>query len=150
MLTERFLNVNHFFQGVNNQFATPQYDVVSFLKFLYERCEGGFINLRLLPSAKSLFVPLPEIDSIPAILKSHKKENVYFGACTRKDGDGTKAGIVQIPFLWLDKDGGSLTEIMESPLPPSAVIETSSGRYQAFWILKEPLDRHVSLKSRIS
>lgn len=46
----------------------------------------------------------------------------------------------KIPFMWLDKDQGSLSKIMESPLPSSVVIEKSPGRYQIFWKHKEPLD----------
>ncbi len=72
---------------------------VTFLKSLYQYCEQGFINLRFLPSAKNHFIPLSEIESIPAILETHKGENAYFGVATRGEGDGTKGRYPSNPCI---------------------------------------------------
>jgi hypothetical protein len=119
---------------------------ILFLKSLYQNCEGGFINLRFLPSKKSIFISISEIDSIPSILKSHDKENCYFGVATRVEGDGTKEGILQIPALWVDLDTYKLTDVEKKEsrqrykdfrLKPTYIIDSGGGRY-LLWQLKEP------------
>ena len=128
---------------------THKHPSIAFLKALYRNCEQGFINLRFLPSGANLFVPLPRIDTIPTLLEAHKGENAYFGVSTRKNGDGTKQGIIQIPALWLDLDlKGSTNEEREKleikldgfPLNPTYIIE-SGGGFHIYWQLKEPTSR---------
>jgi hypothetical protein len=145
MLAQGKKIVNLKFSEVYNQFISPQHDPVSFLKSLYEHREEGFINIRFLPSAKNLFIPLSEIDSTSTILESHKNENIYFGVSTRVKGDGTKAGIRQIPALWIDIDFKDLTEgkievqkrIRDFPLKPTFVINSGGGLH-IYFKFKEP------------
>lgn len=122
---------------------------ITFLESLYQHCDGGFINLRFLPSAKNLFIPLSEIDSISAIMEAYKGQNAYFGIATRVEGDGTKAGVLQIPALWVDLDVYKLTDEQKresrqryksSPLKPTFVIDSGGGRY-FLWMLKEPASK---------
>lgn len=122
---------------------------VTFLKSLYQHCEEGFINLRFLPSAKNLFIPLSKIDSIPAIIENHKGQNAYFGVATRIEGDGSKAGILQIPALLVDLDLYKLPDEKKEesrqryknfPLKPTFVIDSGGGRY-FLWMFKEPASR---------
>jgi hypothetical protein len=125
---------------------------IIFLKFLYQHCHEGLINLRFLPkdSTKCIterFLSLDQIDSIPLILKPYEKEfHCFFGVATRKDGDGTKAGIVEIPAFWVDVDFGKMTSVQleelrkkdkELPIKPSASVN-SGGGYHGYWLLKEP------------
>lgn len=118
---------------------------VAFLESLYKHCDGGFINLRFLPSKENKFIPISEINSIPSILKSHENQNCYFGIATRRDGDGSKEGIVEIPALWNDIDivkGSSGYDHFKQtykqfPLKPSILIE-SGGGFHPYWLLKEP------------
>jgi hypothetical protein len=122
---------------------------VAFLRSLYQYCDEGFINLRFLPSAQNRFIPPSEIDSIPGILETHKRENAYFGVATRVDGDGTKAGILQIPVLSVDPDLYKLSDkqkeesrqrLRDFLLEPTYVINSGGGRY-LFWMLKEPASK---------
>ena len=126
-----------------------QHPSVPFLKSLYQHCDEGFINLRFLPSAKNLFIPLSEIGSIPAILETHNSQNVHFGVATRIKGDGSKNGIIQIPGLWVDLDVYKLTDEQKresrqryksSHLKPTFVIDSGGGRY-FLWMLKEPASK---------
>jgi hypothetical protein len=131
--------------------TTPneQHPSVNFLKSLYQYCEGGFINLRFLPSAKNLFTPLSEIDSIPAILETHNSQNVHFGVATRIKGDGSKNGIIQIPALWVDIDMEDLLDekkdeirqrYQDFPLKPSFLLN-SGGGIHIYWLLKVPASK---------
>jgi len=125
------------------------HSTVKFLKSLYDRCEGGYINVRLLPSAKNLFIPLSKIDSIPSTLQTYKNQNVYFGVATHIDGDATKEGIIQIPALFIDIDLDKFSEdekkailqrLKDFPLPSSFEIN-SGGGIHVYWKFKEPLSK---------
>ncbi|NWF91927.1 MAG: AAA family ATPase [Syntrophaceae bacterium] len=120
---------------------------VTFLKSVYQYCRRGFINLRFLPSGENMFIPLSEIDSILSILEAHRSQNVFFGVATRKNGVGTKKGVIEIPCLWVDLDLKEFTEegmkmirkrFKEFPLKPSLVVN-SGGGVHLYWKLKEPL-----------
>ncbi|GEM_PF-673359 len=126
-----------------------KHPAVTFFKSLYQHCRGGFVNFRLLPSAKNIFLPLSKIDSIPAILEANKEQNAYFGAATRVDGDGSKSGILQIPALWVDVDMEGFPEekkneirqrYQDFPLKPSFLIN-SGGGIHIYWLLKSPASK---------
>lgn len=120
---------------------------ILFLKAIFEECDtNSFINLRFLPSAQNEFIPISQIESIISILDQHKNENCYFGVATRRDGDGTKKGITEIPALWADVDvikgSSSYDRFKEAyknfPLKPSIFVETGGGCHP-YWLLREPV-----------
>jgi hypothetical protein len=129
---------------------------VVFLKSLCQHCDKGFINLRFLHRDKDptktvqKFIPLSEIESIPKILKNYTGEyNCCFGVATRRDGDGSKDGVIQIPALWVDLDTYKLTDAQKResrqrykdfPLKATFIINSGGGRY-LLWMLKEPASR---------
>lgn len=127
-----------------------EHPCVTFLKSLYQNCEDGFINLRFLPSGENQFIPLNQIETIPAILKNHGGQNCHFGVATRVDGDGSKVGIVQIPAVWVEIDSGKMAEdekgevhrrIREFPLKWS-IGNNSGGGSHVYWMLKEPVGKN--------
>jgi len=124
------------------------YTSVDFLSSLYKYCRDGYINLRFLPLGKNLFIPLSEVDSIPTILKKFKNENAYFGVATRINGDGTKAGVIEVPAFWADVDlnGKPRKEVWKKlisfPLRPSAIVKTGGG-YHVYWFLKTPATKDM-------
>ena len=133
-----------------------EHQTITFIKFLYQHCEEGFINLRFLHKdrdpAKTVqkFIPLAAIESIPKILENHIKQyNCYFGVATRVEGDGSKNGTIQIPALWVDLDLYKLSDKQKEesrqryrdfPLKPTFVIDSGGGRY-LLWILREPASK---------
>jgi hypothetical protein len=138
-------NVTEDFWNVESIRFIPRYGATEFLKFLYQSCDGGSINLRFLPSTKNLFIPLSEIDSIPAILEVRKGENIFFGIATRRKGDGTKDGIIEIPVLLVDLDTYKLSNeereetrqrYKDFPLKATFEINSGGGRY-LLWVLKD-------------
>jgi len=127
-----------------------EHQTINFLRSLYQHCDEGFINLRFLPSKKSLFIPLSETDSISTILEAHKVQNIYYGVAARRNDDGSKDGIIQIPALWIDLDlykltdeekGASRQRYREFPLKATFIIDSGGGRY-LLWVLKD----HASKK----
>lgn len=126
-----------------------EHPATGFLKSLYRNCEQGSINFRFLPSAKNYFIPLTEIDTTPSLLTTHQDQDAYFGVATRKDSDGTKKGIFQIPALWIDYDLDLSTEahgekelysiFFNFLLEPTFIILTGGG-FHAYWRFKEPVD----------
>ncbi len=118
-----------------------------FLSWLYQRCEIGNINFRFLGGKfpQNEFVPLSALTENPslidAILRDHCNLNSYYGVALRNGNNGTKEGVTQIPGLWLDLDGAPLDPVINGPFPPSAVIETSLGKFHINWKLREAADR---------
>lgn len=129
--------------------SQSKHPAITFLKSLYQHCEEGFINLRFLPSAKNLFIPLSNIDSIPTILEAHKNQNTYFGVGTRVNDDGSKTGILQIPALWVDVDMEGFSEekkneirqrYQDFPLKPFFLLNSGGGLH-IYWLLKVPASK---------
>jgi hypothetical protein len=119
---------------------------LEFLEWIYQRCETGNINLRFLGGgAKSEFVPLPLLYENPhkfsPILERYKAFNSYYGIALRNGNNGTKEAITQIPALWVDLDGSPLAKVRQGPWQPSAVVETSPGKFHVYWKLREPADK---------
>lgn len=126
-----------------------EHPAITFLRSLYKNCGEGYINIRFLPSGENLFISLSEIDRVQNILGGRKDQNAYFAVATRKNGDGTKQGVIEIPALWMDVDfkGKTTDEIekllqalMDFPVKYTYIIQ-SNGGVHIYWVLKEPLKR---------
>ncbi|MGA2466423.1 MAG: AAA family ATPase [Thermodesulfobacteriota bacterium] len=128
------------------QKENDEHSLIDFLKSIYQYCKPDtYLNLRFLPSAENRFLPLTKINTIPFIINSHRSQNCYFAPATRRDGDGSKEGIEEIPALWCDVDvvkGSPAYDQFKQvykdfPLKPSILVE-SGGGYHLYWPLKEP------------
>lgn len=120
---------------------------VEFFSWLYQRCEQGNINLRFLDGKfpQNEFIPLSALAEdtslIDAVLRDHHNQDSYFAVALRNGNDGKKEAITEIPGLWIDLDGAPLNPVLEGPFPPSAVIETSPGKFHIYLKLREPATR---------
>lgn len=118
-----------------------------FLAWLFQRCELGNLNFRFIRDAttRSEFVSLQLLTDAPSkvlsILDRHKNHNSFFGVCLREGTNGKKDGIIQIPALWCDLDGSPIDKMKGSPWKPSAIVETSPGKFHVYWKLREPAIR---------
>jgi len=105
---------------------------------------NGLIEIRALPSGRQIFNR--ELKKLLAFIQAHIYEDVYFGVATRKGGDGSKAGVLEIPALWADMDwkdliGGKAEadrRIENFPLRPTVIISSGHG-YHLYWFLKKPI-----------
>lgn len=61
-----------------------------------------------------------------------------FVTINRTDGKGRKSdNVVGIRAVFVDLDGAPLAPIMQWILPPHIVVESSAGRYHAYWIVDD-------------
>ena len=129
------------------------HDSIRFLNALYQNCEPeGFIDFRfILKPHKPMeqFLPMSGLRSVPTTIEKNNDRNVYFGVATRRDGDGSKDGIIQIPVLWIDFDVYKISDeektattqrYKDFPLKASFVIDSGGGEY-LLWMLKEPASK---------
>jgi hypothetical protein len=60
-----------------------------------------------------------------------------FVTINRTDGKGRRnENIVGVRAVFVDLDGAPLQPVLDAPLSPHVVIESSSGRYHAYWIVE--------------
>lgn len=76
-------------------------------------------------------------------------EEVFFGCSIFAGMRRWESQAIRFYFLYADCDAGTIPAALP---PPSIVIRTSSGRFHAFWLLHEPIDRFcaVDLNRRIA
>jgi hypothetical protein len=65
----------------------------------------------------------------------------------------TNANVLRVRVAYLDLDGAPVEPVINSPVPPAILIESSPGRYQAIWpvsdcTLEEFGSRQVALARR--
>lgn len=66
------------------------------------------------------------------------KANAFFGVLPRSCSSGLAADMALATCLWADLDKG-LPDPWPAAAPlPSVLVETSPGKYQAYWLLQEP------------
>jgi hypothetical protein len=114
-----------------------------FFKHLYEFCEGGKVEIRILPNGVRTFIALHKIHTI-ANGNQPDGKGVYFGVATRDGHGGGKKNLVEIPSVWCDLDFKDTPikramELLEQcPLQPSVIVVTGGGLH-IYWRLKEPV-----------
>ncbi len=116
---------------------TPSFDRFSqFFDPIFGQAKG-LIEIRCLPSRDQLF-SRNKLE-IEKFIQNHIGENVYFGVSTRKDKDGSKAGVLEVPALWADIDWKDLPggvadaneRIKAFPLKPSIAVLDGLKRCRA-------------------
>ncbi|MGE5446708.1 MAG: hypothetical protein ACM3SR_19270 [Ignavibacteriales bacterium] len=65
----------------------------------------GLIELRLVANGKAKSYFYDSISQIPIEKALSAKPNVYFGVSTRRNENGSKEGVSEVPGLWQDLDG---------------------------------------------
>jgi putative DNA primase/helicase len=75
-----------------------------------------------------------------------------FVTVNQTDGRGRKAeNIIRARAVVCDLDGAPLDPVMRCPLRPHVVVESSPGRYHAYWIVNDlPLDQFSGVQKAIA
>lgn len=69
------------------------------------------------------------------------KQNVYFSAHLFSEQHSTKTNVLDTRTIQADLDSA---EVYNLPVKPSYVVETSPGRYQAYWVIQPKDDEEVT------
>lgn len=82
---------------------------------------------------------------------SQRGAGVFF-VPNRTDGRGRKAeNVVEVRALFLDLDGSPLEPVLERAPSPTAVVETSPGRYHVYWRVEDiPLEVFPFAQKRLA
>lgn len=117
---------------------------LQFLMMLSQCDESDAFTFQIFPERKSssasyakvLHGSLEELGE--ALIKDNLKGSGIFVTVNRTDGKGRKnINIIGIRSVFVDLDGAPLKPILDSPLSPHMVIESSPGRYHAYWVIKD-------------
>ncbi len=75
-----------------------------------------------------------------------------FVTVNRTDGKGRKGeNIIGIRALFVDLDGAPLQPVLDAPLSPHMVIQTSPGRFHAYWIVEGiACDEFTSIQEQLA
>lgn len=75
-----------------------------------------------------------------------------FVTVNRTDGKGRRGeNIIGIRALFVDLDGAPLQPVLDAALSPHMVIQTSSGRFHAYWIVEGVLcDEFTSIQKQLA
>ena len=109
----------------------------AFLKMLDPQAEA--FCFRVLPEAPSCNAqPIKLHATLEAKARTLEKQNQQ--GCgvfvVINQGGHDKASITQIRALFADTDGASLEPILNQPCKPHMVIESSPGRWHAYWVIE--------------
>lgn len=120
----------------------PYQEMADYLNTLYDRCKG-FVEILQLSTEKKLtnhfWMPLSDPD-LPVFPED---QNIHVGVATRKNGAGGKAGILEIPAVWVDIDFERTNETVAQEiidgfsLPPSIIVKSGKG-FHLYWVLETP------------
>lgn len=71
-----------------------------------------------------------------SLLDANMNGSGVFCTVNATDGKGRKKeNIVRVRAVFVDLDGSPLDTVKKGPLPPHIVVESSPGRYHAYWII---------------
>ncbi len=114
-----------------------------FLEAIFE--PEDLAEVRLLPSRRSLFRQVRELDAVAAELEdaNARGENIYIGANPRRRPGGTSADVGFARCLFIDLDGltpdAGLRRIADAGLPTPTCTVVSGHGLHAYWRLAKPM-----------
>jgi hypothetical protein len=122
-------------------------------RFLNLFDEGLFHTFQWFPEVKALGGPAAhkegDLDDMAAMLTAINNERCgIFFTVNETDGKGRDTGnIVSVRALFVDLDGAPLEPVLAAGVDPHAVVCSSPGKFQVYWLVKDcPLDRFTPLQ----
>lgn len=109
--------------------STTEQDLFTFQIFPEGTCEREKVYPQILHGSL-------ENQASNLIAKNHQGCGVYV-TVNETDGKGRKEeNILKVRALFVDLDGSALEPVLDAPIEPHIVIESSPGRYHAYWIVE--------------
>lgn len=94
-----------------------------------------------------------ELDQHAAVLTSLNKLGAgVFVMVNQGDQKGRKKeNVIRVRALFVDLDGAPLEPVMASAVKPHITVESSPGRYHAYWLVKDcPLEQFTQLQAALA
>jgi hypothetical protein len=113
-----------------------------FFKYLFGPSVKGYVCLAQLTATKTdwkeTFFKWPEQldDMVDYVGKNVATHNLYVCPQILNKKIRRKEHVIACPTAWADLDGCSAEECI---VPPTIAIESSEGRYQAYWCFEDPI-----------
>lgn len=97
--------------------------------------ESGWLQLLLTPEGREEFYRWPEQkEQVLERIRSREGGNIYFSPHLFSKPESFKSNALPSRTLVVDLDNADVSDLF---LNPTFLVETSEGRHQGFWILKE-------------
>lgn len=86
------------------------------------------------------------------LLDLNKRGAGVFAMINRGDGKGRRAqNVVEVRAVFVDLDGAPLSGVEDAPLEPHLIIESSPGRYHAYWRIEGlPLGQFEAVQTALT
>lgn len=82
---------------------------------------------------------------------NHQGAGVFFMVNQGDQKGRKKENVVRARALFVDLDGAPLEPVMASAVKPHIAVESSPGRYHAYWLVKDcPLDQFTQLQAALA
>jgi putative DNA primase/helicase len=95
--------------------------------------------------------PLEEVAGRLTHLNSNDECGIFFMV---NEGDGlgrSSENVTRVRALFIDLDGAPLEPVLCAPLSPHAIVNSSPGRYQVYWMIEDcPLNRFEGLQMALA
>lgn len=95
--------------------------------------------------------PLEEVAGRLTHLNTSEECGIFFMV---NEGDGlgrSSENVTRVRALFIDLDGAPLEPVLCAPLSPHAIVNSSPGRYQVYWLIEDcPLGRFEGLQMALA
>lgn len=111
-------------------------------RFLDALAPTGVVTFQTLPERKKkgrAYGPntINHSPKLPYLAKLNKAGAGVFVMVNVGNGKGRKTeDVLGIRAVFVDLDGAELQPVLDAPIPPSITVESSPGRYHAYWLVR--------------
>lgn len=131
------------------------YDAQRFLELLTKGANCTFQTFDDSPAKRQRLAKIYHgslTEHVEALLRINALRGGIFVMVNAGDGRGRKAANVRaVRALFVDLDGAPLEPVLNAPIAPHLVTETSPGRWHAFWLVEGvSLDRFSHLQAQLA
>lgn len=111
-------------------------------RFLDALAPTGVVTFQTLPERKKKGRPdgpntIAHSPKLPYLAKLNKAGAGVFVMVNKGDGNGRRLENIQaVRAVFVDLDKAELQPVLDAPIPPSITVESSPGKYHAYWLVR--------------
>lgn len=143
----------------NSDYLKPNINMAQrFLTLLSQCDEVDAFTFQIFPEGKASSHAHAKVlhgslaDQGEVLIEANLKGCGIFVTINRTDGKGRKnENIINVRAVFVDLDGAPLQPVLDAPLSPHMVIESSPDRYHAYWIVENiTCDEFTSIQKALA